>query len=151
MTIPLLTTHSTDCPPDWNITTLEDLGQYLNQDIGAHLHVGHPAQVEIDAWEMPHQSCSVSFTRDTLTHNRRNNRSPPQRINVNIVTTGCVVSQPPHRSRSPPPQRPYSPTPYSPPYHPFSTPSPSVSRTVTLSHPSASSTPDANASTESVV
>ena len=100
---------------------------------------------------MPHQSRSVSFARNTPNRNTRNNRSPPQRINVNIMTPGCVVSPTPLRSRTPTPHRPFSPPPYSPPYFPYSTPSPSVSRTTTPSHPSASSTPDANASAESVV
>ena len=78
-------------------------------------------------------------------------RSPPQRINVNIVIPGCVMPQPILRARTPTSQRPFSPLPYSPPYCPFSTPSPSVSRTATPSHPSTSCTPNANVSAVSVV
>ena len=50
----LPTIRSTGCHPDWNIITLQDLGQCLNQDTGTHPHTGHPAQVEIVLGQTPH-------------------------------------------------------------------------------------------------
>ena len=63
----------------------------------------------------PCQSHSVSFVRATPNHDIRGTSSPPRRVNVNIMTPGCMVAPSPLCTRTPTPLRPTSPPPYSPP------------------------------------
>ena len=72
----------------------------------------------------PWLSRSVSFARNTLNHNVRDNSSPTRMVNVNIVMPGCMMMQSILRSRTPTPQRPSSPPLYTSPYHLDPSPSP---------------------------
>ena len=86
----------------------------------------------------PHHSQSVSFVENTPNPNS----SLTRRVNVNIVTPGCVMMPSILHPRGLTPQRPTSPPLYTPPYHPDPSPSPSIARTNTPSCQMASPVPD---------
>ena len=96
--------------------------------------------------QTPHHSKSVSFVRNTPNRNVRSNTSPTRRVNVNIVTPGCMMTRSILHPRTPTPQRPTSPPLYTPPYHPDPSPSPSFARPNTLSCQTTSPIPDEIAS-----